>query len=132
MHMRIDRTITFLTIVATITACSTPANSAATSTPDPAPVAAAPAPAPAPTTTVVVERQPVVSVNLRWDSGPLDSDYRRERSDLDAQQARERANLRAGETIVVVNQRQASENKALELRYSRGKASHSRTLPPSE
>ncbi len=128
--MRIDRTITFLTIVATVTACSTPANSAATSTPDAAPVAAAPAPAPAPTT-VVVERQPVVSVNLRWDSGPLDSDYRRQRSELDAQQARERANVPHGETIVVVNQRQASESKALELRYSRGKASHSRSLPPA-
>ena len=124
--MRIHRTIQFLTIVATFTACSSPANSAAAAVPDAAPAADVPAPAPAPVA------QAGVAVNLRWDSAPLDADYRRQRADLDALHVRERAAPRAGETTIQINTRQASESKALELRYTQGKTAHARTLPPDE
>lgn len=123
--MRAQRSMQCLTIVVMFAACSTPADSAA-SPPDAAPVAAAPAPAPA------VEVAPVVALDVKWDSGPLDLAYRHERADLDARHTREIAAPRAGESAARRNERQASESKALELRYTRGKASHARELPPAE
>jgi hypothetical protein len=123
--MRVNRTMQFLTIVVTFAACSTPADSAATP-PDAAPVAAAPVAA-AP----VVEQAPVVALNVRWDSGPIDLAYRHEHDDLVARHSREMVTLRAGETAASRRDRQESENKTLELRYKRGKESHARVLPPS-
>jgi hypothetical protein len=116
----------FLTIVVAFTACSTPADSAAPPA-DAAPVAAAPAPAPAP----VVVQEPVVSLNVKWDSRPIDLAYHREHDDLVARHTREMVTLRAGETAAGRRDRQESENKTLELRYKRGKESHARVLPPS-
>jgi hypothetical protein len=114
----------FLTIVVTFAACSAPADSAATP-PDAAPVAAAPAPAP------VVVQEPVVTLNVKWDSRPIDLAYHREHDDLVARHTREMVTLRAGETAAGRRDRQDSENKTLELRYKRGKESHARVLPPS-
>ena len=134
--MRIPRTMQFLTIVVTFAACSTPADSA-TNQPDAAPpvaaaapVSAAPVPA-APAPAPVAEAAPVVSLNVKWDSGPLDLAYHRERVELDARHNRETASPRAGESASRRKERQASEDKALELRYTRGKDAHARTLPPS-
>jgi hypothetical protein len=123
--MRVNRTMQFLTIVVTFAACSTPADSAAPPA-DAAPVAAAPAAA-AP----VVEQTPVVALNVRWDSGPIDLAYRREHDDMVARHSREMVTLRAGETASSRRERQASEDKTLELRYKRGKDAHARVLPPS-
>ena len=126
--MRVNRTFQFLTIVVTFAACSAPADSAATP-PDAAPVAAAPAPA-APATVVV--QAPVVALTVHWDSAPLDLAYRREHEDMEARHTREIATPRAGESTARRRERQASENKTLELRYTRGKTEHLRTLPPAE
>jgi hypothetical protein len=119
--MRVHRSIQVLTILATITACSSPGE-AATAQPDATPVAAEPAP-PAP---------PTVAVNLRWDSAPLDRAYQSERADLDARHARETARPSAGESVKIRVQRQTNENQALERRYTQGKDSHARSLPPAE
>jgi hypothetical protein len=119
--MRIDRSLKFLTIMVGVAACSAPADSAP---PAAAPVADAPAPAP------VVAAAPAVAVDLRWDSAPLDRAYRNERRDMDERHARETSNPRAGETIVIRDRRVANENKALEVRYERGKKEHMRSLPP--
>lgn len=136
--MRIDRSVITMTILATLAACSAPAEQASVPAEAAPPVAAAPAPDPAPPPTVVEsprrererERPPVIQLNVRWDSGPLDRDYHRERSDLDARQARERSAPRADETSRERGDRQSRESKALELRYSRGRASHARGMPP--
>ncbi len=125
--MRVHRSIQILTVLTTITAitaCSSPGE-AATAQPDAAPAAAEPAPpaAAAPVT---------VAINARWDSGPLDRAYQSERADLDARHVRETARPSAGETVKVRVQRQANENQALEVRYTKGKSSHARTLPPAE
>lgn len=125
--MRIDRSVAFLTVLAAIGACSSPAQS-----PDAQPAAAPPVavaePAPAPV--VVVQPAPVIALNVRWDSGPLDRDYHRERQDLDAQHSRERSAPRAGEDSRQRGERQSRESKALELRYTHGKASHAHGMPP--
>ena len=71
-------------------------------------------------------------VSVRWDSGPLDRAYTREHSDMVTRHNQEIASPRSDESADVRNQRQASERQDLELRYSRGKAAHSDTLPPSE
>jgi hypothetical protein len=71
-------------------------------------------------------------VSVRWDSGPLDRAYTREHSDMVTRHNQEIATPRSDESADVRNQRQASERQNLELRYSRGKAAHSDTLPPSE
>ena len=124
--MRLHRSMVFLTIVTTLAACSSPGASA-NAQPDAAPPAAAPvAAAPAP------DPAPIVDANVRWDSGPLDLAYRRERSDMDARHTREIAAPRSDETSNQRVQRHATESKTLELRYSRGKASHARTMPPAE
>jgi hypothetical protein len=123
--MRINRSLTFLTIVVAVAACSAPADTAQAAPPAAAPVADAPAAAPAP-----AAESPTISVNLRWDSGPLDLAYRNERRDLDERHARETAHPAAGETIVIRDRRVASENHALEVRYERGKKDHMRSLPP--
>jgi hypothetical protein len=122
--MRVHRSIQILTILTTITACSSPGE-AATAQPAAAPAAAEPAPpaAPAPVT---------VAINARWDSGPLDRAYRSERADLDARHARETARPSAGESVKLRVQRQENEKQSLELRYTRGKGAHARTLPPAE
>jgi hypothetical protein len=123
--MRVHRSIQILTILTTITACSSPGE-AATAQPaaaEPAPPAAAePAPSASPT----------IAVNLRWDSAPLDRAYHSERADLDARHARETARPGADESAKVRVQRQENENQALERRYTRGKDSHARSLPPAE
>jgi hypothetical protein len=124
--MRIQRTMQFLTIVVTFSACNAPADSAANQPDAAPPVAAAPAPAP------VVETTPVVALSATWDSGPLDLAYHREHDDMDARHKREVANPSAGESSARRGERQASETKTLELRYKRGKAAHARTLPPAE
>ncbi len=122
--MRIDRSLKFLTIMIGVAACSAPADSAP-------PAAAAPvADAPAPVAAPAAAASPTINVNLRWDSGPLDLAYRNERRDLDARHAQEIAHPPAGETIVIRDRRVASENKALEVRYERGKKDHLRSLPP--
>ena len=123
-HMRAYRSLKFLTILATITACSAPA-----ATPDaappaviaaPVPVAAAPVPEPAPA--------PVVSV--RWDPRPLDVEYRRERHDMDSRFRLEIATPRVGESRRQRDRRHSDESRALELRYSHGKRDHARGMPP--
>ncbi|MFI5246880.1 MAG: hypothetical protein ACHQQR_16730, partial [Gemmatimonadales bacterium] len=122
--MRLHRSMVFLTIATTLAACSSPGASA-NAQPDAAPPAAAPvAAAPAP------DPGPAVAINVRWDSGPLDLAYRRERSDMDARHVREVAAPRSGETSIQLGARHAAESKTLELRYSRGKSSHARTMPP--
>jgi hypothetical protein len=124
--MRIDRPILFLTILAVAAACSSTGDAAAVpADATPAAVAAAPAPAP-----VVVEQVPGPTVNVRWDSAPLDRDYRLQRSNLDAQHARERAHPVAGVSVDILSRRQADESKALEVRYTRGKTDHARGMPP--
>lgn len=123
--MRIDRSMQFLTILATLTACSSPGGQSDAA---PAVAVATPAPAPAPPP----DPAPSVAVDVRWDSGPLDLAYRRERTDMDARHTREVAAPRSGESSNQRDQRHATESKALELRYSRGKASHARTMPPAE
>ena len=131
--MRITRSIQFLAILATAAACSSNGDAAAVPAAAPPPPAAEPAPAPAPVVVapapVVVERPSGVSVSLRWDSGPLDRDYRRERAALDARHARE-ARERADEKADARARRQAAETRALEDRYNRGKKEHARGLPP--
>jgi hypothetical protein len=123
--MRINRSIPFLTLLATVAACGSPAQSA-TAQPDPAPAAVAAAPEPAP----VAEAAPGVAINVRWNSAPLDAAYHRERVDLDALHTRERAHPNAGESADSRSQRQATESKALEVRYARGKSDHARSMPP--
>ncbi len=126
--MRITRSIQFLAILATAAACSSNGDAAAVpaaappaaADPAPAPVAAAPVAAPA----------PEVSLNVRWDSGPLDRDYARERAALDARHAAERAQARANEDAAARDRRQAAETRALQDRYDRGKKQHARGLPP--
>jgi hypothetical protein len=125
--MRINRSVKFLTILATLGACSSPGNSAAAQ-PDAAPPVAVAQPAPAPV--AAPEAPPAVSLNVRWDSGPLDRDYQRERSNLDAQHARERSAPRADETSSQRGVRQSRESKALEVRYTLGKKNHARGMPP--
>ena len=124
--MRVHRSIQILTMLTTITACSSPGE-AATAQPDAAPAAAEPAPpvaaAPAPVT---------IAINARWDSAPLDRAYRSERVDLDARHAREIARPSAGESVKIRVERQSNENQALERRYTKGKNSHARELPPAE
>lgn len=127
--MRVDRSLKFLTIVAAITACGAPA-----ATPDaappaaaaPAPVAAAPAPVPEP----VPEPAPQGGISVRWDSRPLDIEYRRERDNLDSRFKIEISTGRPGEARAERERRQAEERRALEQRYERGKRDHMRRLPP--
>jgi uncharacterized lipoprotein YajG len=114
-------------VAATAAACSAPAESATAQPEAAAPAAAAPAPAAVATPEPAA---PCVSINVRWDSGPLDLAYRRERENLDALHARQRASLRAGESSVELTQRQSGESRALEIRYSQGKKDHLRGMPP--
>ena len=72
-----------------------------------------------------------VEVSARWDSGPLDRDYNRERADLVARHNREIASPEPGESKYDMDHRQANENYALEVRYKAGKDSHAESLPPS-
>jgi hypothetical protein len=71
-------------------------------------------------------------VTVQWDSGPLDRAYGHERSDMDARHNQENAYPRSDESSDQRVQRQKSENDDLERRYTRGKAAHSDTLPPSD
>jgi predicted small lipoprotein YifL len=74
----------------------------------------------------------VATSTVQWDSGPLDQAYKGQRSDMDARHTQEVANPRAGESSDQMKQRQDSENKDLDSRYAKGKASHSNTLPPAD
>jgi hypothetical protein len=73
-----------------------------------------------------------VEVSAQWDSGPLDRDYGRQHADLVARHASEIATPASGESEHDRDTRQTAENKDLEARYSKGKASHADKLPPSE
>jgi hypothetical protein len=72
------------------------------------------------------------SVAVVWDSGPLDRAYQGERTSMDTRHSQEIASPRANESADQRVQRQETENKDLESRYTQGKASHSQTLPPSD
>jgi hypothetical protein len=72
------------------------------------------------------------STTVAWDSGPLDRDYKSQRSDMDTRHAQEVANPRAGESSDQAQQRQKSENDDLDSRYAKGKAAHSQTVPPGD
>jgi len=127
--MRAHRPIQFLSIAAVLAACS-PAAGSTTGQPDAAPVAAAPVAAPI----AAPEPSPAtgLALNVNWDSRPLDIEYRRERADLDARHAHEITVKIATESAAQRTRRQESENQVLELRYTRGKASHARSLPGQE
>jgi hypothetical protein len=58
--------------------------------------------------------------------------YRTEHSALVARQTVEISHPRAGESAGQRDKRQATERSALEVRYTQGKASHARSLPPAE
>jgi hypothetical protein len=73
-----------------------------------------------------------VGASVQWDSGPLDRAYGRERANMDARHNQENAYPRSDESSDQRVQRQSYENQDLELRYERGKAAHSQTLPPSD
>jgi hypothetical protein len=78
------------------------------------------------------QRGSSAEISVQWDSGPLDRAYQRERSDMDARHSQESASPRSDESSDQRGQRQSTESKDLESRYSRGKASHSQTMPSSE
>jgi hypothetical protein len=99
--MRINRSIQFLIVAASLAACSP-----------------------------FGHRGSDVEVSAQWDSGPLDRDYAREHTDLVARHDREIATPIADESAHDRDNRQAAENKDLEARYSKGKATHATTLPP--
>jgi hypothetical protein len=122
--MRVHRSLQFLTILATFTACSAPA-----ATPDAAPPAAVAAPMPV-AAAPVAEPAPVVALDARWDPRPLDVEYRRERDNMDSRFRVEIKTPRSGESADQRDRRHEGERKSLELRYSRGKASHARGMPP--
>lgn len=125
--MRVDRSLKLITILATITACGAPA-----ATPDAAPpAAAAPAPvAAAPDPVVVAAPEPQGGVSVRWDSRPLDTEYRRERDNFDSRWKVEITTGRPGESRAERERRRAAEQQALDARYERGKREHMRRLPP--
>jgi hypothetical protein len=102
--MRINRSMQFLIVVASLAACSPPGRHGGNG----------------------------VEVSAQWDSGPLDRDYARAHSDLVAQHEREVATPIAGESAHDRDVRQAAENKDLEDRYAKGKASHATALPRPE
>ncbi len=107
--MRVPRSVqvlTLLTSLATLAGCSSYGGHAR-SEPDPSY-----------STTVVA-----------WDSGPLDQDYHRQRSEMDARHSQEVANPRADESSDQRVQRHAHENDDLAQRYAQGKAAHAQTVP---
>jgi hypothetical protein len=71
-------------------------------------------------------------VAVQWDSGPLDQDYHRQRTDMDARHTQEIASPRADESSDQRTQRQTSENKDLERRYADAKTSHAKMVPPAQ
>jgi hypothetical protein len=75
--------------------------------------------------------QPDVVVAAQWDSGPLDNDYHRQRTEMDTRHTQEIASPRADESSDQRTQRQSNENKDLETRYAQGKSSHAQTVPPA-
>lgn len=122
------RSTQLLSILATLVACS-PAGGTTTGQPD---AAVAAAPVAAPVAAPEAAPAPAVGISLNWDSRPLDQEYRRERANLDAQHAREISVRVGSETDVQRTRRQASENQVLEVRYTRGKTAHAKTLPRPE
>jgi hypothetical protein len=78
------------------------------------------------------QSQSGAEISVRWDSGPLDRDYARVHDEMVTRHNREIASPRPEESSNQRDARHASERKALEVRYSRGKSSHSDRLPPSE
>ena len=75
------------------------------------------------------QSSPEYSATLIWDSGPIDEDYRNQRSDMDTRHTQEIAVPRDGESGDQMKQRHTAENKDLEDRYTQGKAAHSKTVP---
>jgi hypothetical protein len=71
-------------------------------------------------------------VSIRWDSGPLDRSYARERDIMVVRHNQEIANPRSDESSDQRTRRHTAENKDLDDRYARGKASHSDRLPDSD
>jgi hypothetical protein len=78
------------------------------------------------------EPDPSYYATVTWDSGPLDQDYQHQRVDMDARHNQEIANPRAGESSDQMKDRHAAESKDLDTRYAAGKASHSKSVPPSD
>jgi hypothetical protein len=72
------------------------------------------------------------AVAVQWDSGPIDQDYHRQRTDMDARHTQEMSSPRADESSDQRTQRQTSESKDLDKRYADGKASHAKAVPPAE
>jgi hypothetical protein len=71
-------------------------------------------------------------VAVQWDSGPLDQDYHRQRTEMDARHTQEISSPRADESSDQRTQRQTGENKDLERRYADAKTSHANVVPPAE
>jgi hypothetical protein len=76
--------------------------------------------------------QSETEISVRWDSGPLDRSYNRERDVMTVRHNQEIANPRAGEDSDQRSHRQSAERKDLDDRYAKGKAAHSDRLPDSE
>jgi hypothetical protein len=70
-------------------------------------------------------------VSAQWDSGPLDQDYRNQRTTLDARHQQENSNPSAAESADQRSERQSAESKDLDTRYAQGKASHAQAVPSS-
>jgi hypothetical protein len=73
--------------------------------------------------------QSQADVSVRWDSGPLDRDYRRQRADMDARHSQEVASPRYGESSDSRQTRHDAENRSLEVRYEQGKTAHAQRMP---
>ncbi|MBI3791798.1 MAG: hypothetical protein HY275_13095 [Gemmatimonadetes bacterium] len=102
--MRVTRALTYLSLAATLAACS---GQHLRTEPDPM----------------------HDSGTLTWDSGPLDRDFQKERVALDDRHRREGESPKADESRDQMIARHAMETKDLQARYDRGKALHSQSLP---
>jgi len=78
-----------------------------------------------------MHEQPTVeySATVAWDSGPLDSDYQRQRSDMETRHTQEIAAPRDGESGDQMKQRHSNESKDLDDRYEQGKTQHAKAVP---
>jgi hypothetical protein len=76
--------------------------------------------------------QSETEISVRWDSGPLDRSYSRERDVMTVRHNQEIANPRSDESSDQRSHRQSAERKDLDDRYAKGKAAHSDRLPDSE
>jgi hypothetical protein len=109
--MRIQRSVQLLTVLTTLAALGACASYGREQQSDP---------------------QVTTVADARWDSGPLDRDYARERTSMDNRHQQEIDTPRADESSDQRVQRHASENDDLQRRYESGKVHHTQTLPPSD